>query len=152
MKIIDAKQKDAVAELKRIIDQGESATEDVAATMREVVERSLRRDLGEAELPDLVVIDGGKGQLAAACEGRDAAGAEGVRLVGLAKARAGKGPLGEEERAAIDSRTSLSSAASSVVMVLSACGRLRVMIATRPSETNLTRTSSSGSSTSAGLR
>lgn len=74
------------------------AGQDDFASMREVVERSLRRDLGEAELPDLVVIDGGKGQLAAACEGRDAAGAASVRMVGLAKARVGKGPLGEEER------------------------------------------------------
>ncbi|OGW26356.1 MAG: histidinol dehydrogenase [Nitrospirae bacterium GWC2_57_13] len=42
MKIIDSKQKDALAELKRIIDRGESATEEVAATVREVVERVRR--------------------------------------------------------------------------------------------------------------
>jgi histidinol dehydrogenase len=39
MKIIDSTQKDIVAELKRIIDRGETATEEVAATVKEVVER-----------------------------------------------------------------------------------------------------------------
>jgi histidinol dehydrogenase len=39
MKIIDSQQKDIVTELKRIIDRGESATEEVAAAVKEVVER-----------------------------------------------------------------------------------------------------------------
>ena len=39
MKILDSKQKDIVAELKRLIDRGETATEEVAATVKEVVER-----------------------------------------------------------------------------------------------------------------
>ncbi|NTW58903.1 MAG: histidinol dehydrogenase [Nitrospirae bacterium] len=39
MKIIDSKQKDIVAELKIIIDRGETATEEVAAAVKEVIER-----------------------------------------------------------------------------------------------------------------
>ncbi len=39
MKIIDSKQSNIVAELKRIVDRGETATEEVAATVREVVEK-----------------------------------------------------------------------------------------------------------------
>ena len=42
MKIIDSKQKDIVAELKRIVDRGETATEEVAAAVKEVVERVRR--------------------------------------------------------------------------------------------------------------
>jgi histidinol dehydrogenase len=39
MKIIDSKQKDIAAELKRIVNRGEAATEEVAAAVKEVVER-----------------------------------------------------------------------------------------------------------------
>jgi histidinol dehydrogenase len=39
MKIIDSKQKDIVAELKRIIDRGEMATDEVATAVKEVIER-----------------------------------------------------------------------------------------------------------------
>lgn len=39
MKIIDSRQKDVVTELKRIINRGEAATEEVAAAVKEVVER-----------------------------------------------------------------------------------------------------------------
>ncbi len=39
MKTIDSQQKDIITELKRIVNRGESATEEVAATVREVVER-----------------------------------------------------------------------------------------------------------------
>ena len=39
MKIIDSQQKDIVAELKRIIDRGETATEEAAQTVKEGVER-----------------------------------------------------------------------------------------------------------------
>ncbi len=38
MKIIDSQQKDIIAELKRIINRGETATEEVAAIVKEVVE------------------------------------------------------------------------------------------------------------------
>ncbi len=39
MKIIDSKQKDIATELKRIVNRGEAATEEVAAAVKEVVER-----------------------------------------------------------------------------------------------------------------
>jgi histidinol dehydrogenase len=39
MKILDSKQMDIVTELKRIIERGESATEEVAAAVKEIVER-----------------------------------------------------------------------------------------------------------------
>ncbi|HUJ17382.1 MAG TPA: histidinol dehydrogenase [Nitrospirota bacterium] len=39
MKIIDSQQKDIGAELKRIVNRGETATEEVAVTVKEVVER-----------------------------------------------------------------------------------------------------------------
>ncbi len=39
MKIIDSKQKDIAAELKRIVNRGDAATEEVAAAVKEVVER-----------------------------------------------------------------------------------------------------------------
>ena len=39
MKIIDSQQKDVAAELKRIVNRGETATEEVAVAVQEVVER-----------------------------------------------------------------------------------------------------------------
>jgi len=42
MKIIDSQQKDIGAELKRIVNRGETATEEVAVTVKEVVERVRR--------------------------------------------------------------------------------------------------------------
>jgi excinuclease ABC subunit C len=62
--------------------------QDDFASMREVVERSLRRGVRDDDLPDLVVIDGGPQQLAVALEAREAAEAWEVPVVALAKARA----------------------------------------------------------------
>jgi histidinol dehydrogenase len=42
MKIIDSQQKDILTELRRIINRGETATEEVAVTVKEVVERVRR--------------------------------------------------------------------------------------------------------------
>jgi excinuclease ABC subunit C len=61
--------------------------QDDFASMAEVVGRSMRRGLKDDDLPDLVVIDGGAGQLGAALAARDEAGAFHVPFVGLAKAR-----------------------------------------------------------------
>jgi excinuclease ABC subunit C len=77
--------------------------QDDFASMKEVVGRSLRRGMGEEDLPDLVVIDGGSVQLRTALEARDEAGAWGVAMVSLAKARsertvAGKRKGKSEER------------------------------------------------------
>lgn len=57
------------------------------ATMREVVYRRYRRLLNEEEpLPQLIVIDGGKGQLGAACDSLKELGIYGqVAIVGIAK-------------------------------------------------------------------
>jgi excinuclease ABC subunit C len=61
--------------------------QDDFGAMREVVLRSLRRGVREGDLPDLIVVDGGQAQLAKALEAREEAGAWGVAMVGLAKAR-----------------------------------------------------------------
>ena len=77
--------------------------QDDFASMREVVRRSLRRGLDEDDLPDLVVIDGGRAQLDSALEAREEAGAWDVAFVALAKARTerkvgGKRKQASEER------------------------------------------------------
>ncbi len=56
------------------------------AMMREIVERRLREELESAEeLPQLLLIDGGVGQVRAAREALEVLGVEEVRLLGLAK-------------------------------------------------------------------
>jgi len=57
------------------------------STMREVVYRRYKRLIDEGEtLPELIVIDGGKGQLSAALEALDSLGIRGkVAIVGIAK-------------------------------------------------------------------
>jgi excinuclease ABC subunit C len=57
------------------------------AMMREVLTRRLSRGLEEQDLPDLIVIDGGKGQLGVARAVFEDLNIQGVDLVGLAKAR-----------------------------------------------------------------
>ncbi|MBL8937713.1 MAG: excinuclease ABC subunit UvrC [Archangium sp.] len=57
------------------------------ASMHEILTRRLKRGLEEGDLPDLIVIDGGKGQLAAAMAAMKDVGVEGVDMVGLAKSR-----------------------------------------------------------------
>jgi excinuclease ABC subunit C len=56
------------------------------ASMREVVTRRYRRVLEEGKpLPDLVMIDGGKGQLNGAAEAMSALGLEAIPMVGIVK-------------------------------------------------------------------
>ncbi len=55
------------------------------AMMREVLDRRFSK--GEEALPDLVVVDGGKGQLSQAVAILDELSVQGVAVVGLAKAR-----------------------------------------------------------------
>lgn len=56
------------------------------AAMRQAVERRYRRRLEEVgEMPDLVLIDGGRGQLNAALEALELLGVEETRVAGLAK-------------------------------------------------------------------
>lgn len=59
-------------------------------SMYEVLSRRARRGLEEGDLPDLMVIDGGKGQLAAARAALDDHGVDEVELIALAKSRAEK--------------------------------------------------------------
>lgn len=56
------------------------------AAMRQAVTRRFKRvKAGEAKLPDLLLIDGGKGQLGVAREALDELGITGVQLLGVAK-------------------------------------------------------------------
>ena len=55
--------------------------------MREVLMRRLRRGLEEGDLPNLIVVDGGKGQLGVAVAAMADLEVEGVDVVGLAKSR-----------------------------------------------------------------
>jgi excinuclease ABC subunit C len=64
----------------------ETSGPDDFASMREVVQRYFRRRTEEQKpLPDLVVIDGGKGQLSAAVEALDSLGLSQLPVVALAK-------------------------------------------------------------------
>lgn len=66
------------------------------ASMHEVLSRRLRRGVREGGLPDLIVIDGGKGQLAAAHAAMKDLKVEGVDLIALAKSRDLNGAAPEE--------------------------------------------------------
>jgi excinuclease ABC subunit C len=74
--------------------------QDDFGAMREVLRRRLRRSLAESDLADLVVIDGGKGQLSQATDVARELGvpADRTSFVGLAKARAGEPGLRAFER------------------------------------------------------
>jgi excinuclease ABC subunit C len=61
--------------------------QDDFASMYEVLSRRLKRGLEEKDLPDLLVIDGGKGQLASVHAAMKDVGVEKVDVVGLAKSR-----------------------------------------------------------------
>jgi excinuclease ABC subunit C len=63
------------------------ASQDDFASMYEVITRRLRRGLKEEDLPDLIVIDGGKGQLASAHAAMKDLKVEKLDVVGLAKSR-----------------------------------------------------------------
>ena len=65
------------------------AGQDDFKSIYEVVARRLKRGVAERDLPDLMIIDGGKGQLAAARAALKDAGAPGVEVVALAKERGG---------------------------------------------------------------
>lgn len=55
------------------------------AAMRQVLERRFRQGMDSGDLPDLVLIDGGRGQLSAATQVIRDQGIDGVLLVGVAK-------------------------------------------------------------------
>jgi excinuclease ABC subunit C len=66
------------------------AGQDDFASMAEVVGRRYTKAREEGILPDLILIDGGKGQLNAALDALREAGVEGPDVIGLAKARSGE--------------------------------------------------------------
>lgn len=65
--------------------------QDDFASMAEVLRRRLTRGLAEDDLPDLIVIDGGRGQLGAVVEVMSELSISTIDVVGLAKARSGPG-------------------------------------------------------------
>jgi excinuclease ABC subunit C len=70
----------------RVKTVDEASGPDDFASMREVVHRYFRRRIEESKpLPDLIVVDGGKGQLSAAAEALAGLGLEKLPLVSLAK-------------------------------------------------------------------
>src|SRR5215813_6181599 len=66
------------------------------AMMYEVLTRRYRRALEEHDLPDLLMVDGGKGQLSVAVEVLRELGITEVDVIGLAKMRTERDPYGEE--------------------------------------------------------
>lgn len=97
--------------------------QDDFASLREVVGRSLRRGVEEGELPDLVVIDGGAQQLAAALAAREEAGAWDVPMLGLAKARSERS-VGGVRKGATEERVFLPGAAAAIELARHSPARL----------------------------
>ena len=64
--------------------------QDDFASMREIVERRIERALRDGDMPDLLVIDGGKGQLSAALDAKKKFEGLEMNIVSLAKARTQK--------------------------------------------------------------
>lgn len=64
------------------------------AALEEVLRRRLKRGLDEGDLPDLLIVDGGRPQVARAIQVFRELKVSGVDLIGLAKARAGDGAPG----------------------------------------------------------
>jgi excinuclease ABC subunit C len=75
--------------------RGVQRNDDFAA-MKEVLSRRLLRGREEGGLPDLILVDGGRGQLAMAVEALRELGIEGVELASLAKDRVERDPTGKE--------------------------------------------------------
>ncbi|MCC6765457.1 MAG: excinuclease ABC subunit UvrC [Deltaproteobacteria bacterium] len=72
------------------------AGSDDFASMYEVLERRYRRAKHENDFPDLLMVDGGKGQLNVAVEVLRALAIEGVDVLGLAKTRVERDPRSPE--------------------------------------------------------
>lgn len=71
-----------------------AAAGDDYAAMREVLDRRYRKIVaGEGLLPDLILIDGGKGQVSSACEVMNELGLSDLPLIGVAKGEARKAGL-----------------------------------------------------------
>ncbi|MCS6925186.1 MAG: excinuclease ABC subunit UvrC, partial [Candidatus Binatia bacterium] len=66
------------------------------AMMYEVLTRRYRRGLAEKDLPDLLVVDGGKGQLGVAVEVLKELGITDIDVIALAKMRTARDPFAED--------------------------------------------------------
>lgn len=78
-----------------------AAGDDDYAAMREILTRRLRRGLRDGVLPDLLVIDGGKGQLGVARAVLQDVGLDELPVVGLVKARDAMGRA-DRRKGAVD--------------------------------------------------
>lgn len=83
---------------------GDGEGNDDFAAMHEIVQRVLRRR-GEDGVADLIVLDGGKGQLSAGLAAAQEEGVAEMPLIALAKARKGRGPVAAEERLFLPERS-----------------------------------------------
>ncbi len=72
------------------------------AAMKEVIQRRLVRGRGEGGLPDLLLVVGGRGQLAMAVEAARELGVEGVEFAAIAKERVLGGPKDTEVERVVD--------------------------------------------------
>lgn len=79
--------------------------QDDFAMLREVLRRRVRRGVDEGTLPDLMVIDGGRGQLSAVLAALGEAGLEGQDVVALAKERTRAGRKVRVERVFVPGRS-----------------------------------------------
>jgi len=73
------------SDYRRFNIDGITPGDDYAAMEQALLRRYRRVQSGEVPLPDLLLIDGGKGQLARVAAVLDALGIDGVRLVGVSK-------------------------------------------------------------------
>ena len=80
----------------RIKTIGAESGGDDFGMMLEMLKRRFSRGKEEGELPELIVVDGGKGQLAMALEAMAEVGIDGVEAVGLAKMRVEAAPRSAE--------------------------------------------------------
>ena len=108
------------AEYRRYNIEGVKGGDDYAA-MRQVLDRRYSKvaesvRLGEGKMPDLVLVDGGKGQIGVAREVFDALGLDISRLVGVEKGEGRK--VGLEELVFADGRDKVSLPADSAALML----------------------------------
>jgi len=108
------------AEYRRYNIEGITGGDDYAA-MRQVLERRYSKvaesvRLGEGKMPDLVLIDGGKGQIGVAKDVFDQLGLDISRLVGVEKGEGRK--VGLEELVFADGRDKVSLPADSAALML----------------------------------
>ena len=80
----------------RIKTIGAESGGDDFGMMLEMLKRRFSRGKEEGDLPELIVVDGGKGQLAMAIAAMAEVGIEGVEAVGLAKMRVQAAPRSAE--------------------------------------------------------